>query len=434
MKTRLLLPVYLLLLLLLPTVSYAQGMEPEEVIRAFYEAANVGDVETSMAFFAEDAYYDLIPPPPGLTYPLIGKEAIRARREALAASNAMVVYEIVQVDGNNVTVLSQFVDDGLAEMDIDYLEATVEYVIEDGKIKSFIWTATDESMVKLGIPVDQGPDETATPQTQMTDPEAIYRAAYDAFNAGDVDGAMTYFAEDIVGVLFPPPPGGDTAITGKDLFRQSMEGAVAINMQWALSHFRVDGETATYKVSLEADDFMADLGVYPLAFTGFIVVRDGLIVSEVWSMDESSRLKIAQTMAQEATKDVVRRYMEAWDIADLESLDEILATDFTNHSPPLPADRDGMMQAAADEHIGFPNNVWTIEHIMAEGEMVAVHLRFVGVHEGEFFGVPATGAEVNFTGTLIFRVQAGQITDRWGGADMVSFLTPLGFELVPPTE
>ena len=47
---------------MLPAVSYAQTMEPEDVVMALFEAENAGDVEASMDLFAEDAYYDLIPP------------------------------------------------------------------------------------------------------------------------------------------------------------------------------------------------------------------------------------------------------------------------------------------------------------------------------------------------------------------------------------
>ena len=164
------------------------------------------------------------------------------------------------------------------------------------------------------------------------------------------------------------------------------------------------------------------------------IVQNGQLTTYNITFTAASQAKFDRAFAPLLNKEVVGRYMVAWDKADLAALDEILAADFVNHSPPLPADREGMMQAAVDEHTGFPNNVWTVEQIVAEGDLVAVHVHFEGVHEGEFLGVPATGAEVKFTGTLIFRVQEGQITERWGDADMVSFLTPLGFELVPPTE
>ena len=276
----------------------------------------------------------------------------------------------------------------------------------------------------------QGPDEVEREMSEA-DPESVLRGLFDALNRRDVEGALAFVADHAVGVLTPPPPGSSGLIVGKEEFRERYKAFVAANEQSKFIDLKVTGSTATMRSLIWADEFRA-VGVSPVEVEGTAFVKDGLLQSYTFMLTDQSMNRLMAGIAREANKALIQRYMEAWDQGDLEALDEIFAEDFVNHSPPLPADREGMMQAAADEHIGFPNNVWTIEQIVAEGDMVAVHVHFVGIHEGEFFGVPATGAEVDFTGTLLFRVQEGQIVERWGDADMVGFLSPLGFELVPP--
>jgi hypothetical protein len=162
MKMRLIVVASLALLLALPTVLYAQAMTPEEVVMAMIEAESAGDLEAQIALFADDAVYTLIPLPPDMSGPLVGEDAIRARRAGLAAVNAEGSTEIQQVDGNTVTTLSRYTDDELRGMGIDYIEGIEEYIVQDGKITSYTWTMTDESLAKLMAAM---PPPEALPET-----------------------------------------------------------------------------------------------------------------------------------------------------------------------------------------------------------------------------------------------------------------------------
>ena len=141
---------------------FAQTMSPEDVVLALQEATQTGDIEAQMALFADDAVYNLIPPAPGMSGPLVGKDAVRARREELPDLNAESSIEIRQVDGDTVTGLSRYSDDDLRGMDIDFIEGVEEYVIQDGKISAYTWTITDESMAELMAAM---PPEKALPET-----------------------------------------------------------------------------------------------------------------------------------------------------------------------------------------------------------------------------------------------------------------------------
>jgi hypothetical protein len=149
MKMRWIVLASLILMLVLPTVLYAQAMTPEEVVTAMIAAEEAGDLEAQIALFADDAVYALLPPPPEMPEPIVGKEAIRARRAGLADVNAESSTEITGVEGNTVTTLSRYVDDELRSMGLEYIEGVEEYVIEDGLITSYTWTMTDESLAEM---------------------------------------------------------------------------------------------------------------------------------------------------------------------------------------------------------------------------------------------------------------------------------------------
>jgi hypothetical protein len=82
----------LVVLLVLPAAIYAQGTDPEAVVMAFFEAFNAGDVESAVAYYADDAFWHIQP----FYEPYVGKEAIRAACETMVAGHAVVEYEILQ--------------------------------------------------------------------------------------------------------------------------------------------------------------------------------------------------------------------------------------------------------------------------------------------------------------------------------------------------
>jgi predicted ester cyclase len=53
----------------------------------------------------------------------------------------------------------------------------------------------------------------------------------------------------------------------------------------------------------------------------------------------------------------------------------------------------------------------TVDEMIAEGDQVAVCWTFHGAHQGEYFGVPATGRPVTYSGLNIFRIADGRIAE-----------------------
>jgi limonene-1,2-epoxide hydrolase len=143
MKTRMILLLVLVVLLALPMALYAQETDLEAMITASNEAMNAGDVETVLSHYADDAVFDVVP---FATY--TGKEELRAYFEEAAALNATVEYEILQVEGDTITLKSLYTDDDLRALGLT-LEGIEEVTYQDGKIVAQSWTATDETMAAL---------------------------------------------------------------------------------------------------------------------------------------------------------------------------------------------------------------------------------------------------------------------------------------------
>jgi predicted ester cyclase len=64
---------------------------------------------------------------------------------------------------------------------------------------------------------------------------------------------------------------------------------------------------------------------------------------------------------------------------------------------------------------------------VAEGDLVAVHLRVSGTHQGEFMGAAPTGTRIEVGVMAFLRFGAdGRVSERWTRLDDVALLTQLG--------
>lgn len=150
--------VALVSLVVAPAGVGAQAMDPESVVRAWHEATHAGDVDAALEYLADDATVTLVPPPPGMSGTLQGKDAIRDWYEQQAAGNAESEIIELQVNGNQVTLRETYVDDSLRGMGVQEVELVVEAVVEDGLIQSYTASMTEESLAKLPPPPSEMPE------------------------------------------------------------------------------------------------------------------------------------------------------------------------------------------------------------------------------------------------------------------------------------
>ena len=132
-------------------------------------------------------------------------------------------------------------------------------------------------------------------------------------------------------------------------------------------------------------------------------------------------------MSLDENKEIARRFIDEVFGGDYESVDELVAEDFTPHSwGPMPPGRESLRQAMERVSAGLSDHWMKIDDMIAEGDKVAVRLRSHARHTGTFMGMPATGKEYTITETHVFRIRDGQVVEHWRDGDMLGLMQQLG--------
>ena len=77
-------------------------------------------------------------------------------------------------------------------------------------------------------------------------------------------------------------------------------------------------------------------------------------------------------------------------------------------------------------HAALADYECIIDDIIESGSRAAARMRFRGMHRGLFFGVPATGREVMWSGAAFFTIDAGRIFRLWVLGDIDAVKRQLG--------
>ena len=134
-------------------------------------------------------------------------------------------------------------------------------------------------------------------------------------------------------------------------------------------------------------------------------------------------------MSAEDNKTLVRRYLEEIYRGNYDILDEVVSPEYYAGRPPDSAGRTpGARYAAGFDAIGraFPDIRLSIDAIIAEDELVALHAAVQGMHLGEFRGVAAAGEQATWTATGFRRVRDGKLVEGFASWDWLSALEQLG--------
>lgn len=135
-------------------------------------------------------------------------------------------------------------------------------------------------------------------------------------------------------------------------------------------------------------------------------------------------------------KAIVRQFFDAWNDADFDVIEDVVASDAESHNPfepPVPAGPEGEKQLIELYHSAFPDATLEIEEMVAEGNTVAVRCTATGTHEGEFMGIEPTGTEIEVALFEFAHVMDGQVVESWGLFDAFGLLQQLGV-IEPPGE
>jgi len=138
-------------------------------------------------------------------------------------------------------------------------------------------------------------------------------------------------------------------------------------------------------------------------------------------------------MAAAENKAVIDRFNVALNEGNLDVIDAIFAPDFVGHSPlsPEPIRGPGGYKAflatmgAAMPDLHYPS--WTL---IAEGDLVVIHMSAEGTFTNELMGIPPNGKKVLLWMINIWRFADGKIVEWWHSMDTLGFMQQLG--AIPP--
>jgi steroid delta-isomerase-like uncharacterized protein len=134
----------------------------------------------------------------------------------------------------------------------------------------------------------------------------------------------------------------------------------------------------------------------------------------------------------EENKALARKFLRMFELGDSSMADEIVAADYYNHDAPDPSiGLEGIKAAVTMFKNAFPDAQVKIAFQLTEGDKVVSRYTWSGTHQGEYYGIPATGKQVNWTSTVTFRIADGRIREAWLNSDRLGLMQQLG--VVPMT-
>jgi steroid delta-isomerase-like uncharacterized protein len=142
-------------------------------------------------------------------------------------------------------------------------------------------------------------------------------------------------------------------------------------------------------------------------------------------------------MSAEENKAIVRRFWDVWEQGNIDLVDEVLASNYVNHTPATPEQPtgpEGVKAVVSMFRSAMPDLRVVVEDMIAEGDKVAVRYTLEGTHEGELFGVPPTGQRLSIKSITVERVSDGKIREHWRVTDSLDMMQQLGVVPEPGQE
>ena len=127
--------------------------------------------------------------------------------------------------------------------------------------------------------------------------------------------------------------------------------------------------------------------------------------------------------------ETMRSTYERINAGDIAGFGDLVADDFVEHDDASggPPTKEGTLEFFRSLLVSFPDLRMDVEDLIASDDKAVARVRATATHQGEFMGVPPTGARVEMQLIDIMRFDdAGLVCEHWGVADMLSLMQQLG--------
>jgi steroid delta-isomerase-like uncharacterized protein len=130
------------------------------------------------------------------------------------------------------------------------------------------------------------------------------------------------------------------------------------------------------------------------------------------------RKPVSGSSAIEQNKELVRRIVdEMFNQGRLDVSAEIFGPDFVDRGHEDAADKkdgpEGWAEFVRQIRVALPDLNARIQHMVAEGDYVAMWNTATATHQGELFGIPPSGGQIRLKDFHFFRFSDGKIVEHW---------------------
>ncbi len=124
--------------------------------------------------------------------------------------------------------------------------------------------------------------------------------------------------------------------------------------------------------------------------------------------------------ARQDNKKLLLQFIEeVWNEGNAEASDKYIASKYTiHHDPGDPWDKkvldlQGYKERVRLSRAPFPDQRFSIQDILANGDRVVMTWYWIATHQGDIPGFPATGNQIRMSGVTVYYIEGGRFTGHW---------------------
>lgn len=158
------------------------------------------------------------------------------------------------------------------------------------------------SILGLGLtscatPATQPPPPPTSVPVADNPPEKMVLEMVELLNAGDIEGSLAYFSEDVMSYIIGLPPTGMEVYAGKEQLRTLWQDSVDNHFQWEVAVPRVNRNVVSVSTKTW-HDFTRQLGVAPLSWYDAYEIKDGKIIAYSTTITRESLASLKTALAE----------------------------------------------------------------------------------------------------------------------------------------
>ena len=124
---------------------------------------------------------------------------------------------------------------------------------------------------------------------------------------------------------------------------------------------------------------------------------------------------ISQSVPDDNKEIVTKLFLEVWNKKDFSELEKLLSDSVELHFGSgnfnlAPTDFINIIESW---HEAFPDFQFKINHIIAEDDVVAINVNYVGTHSKKFMNIEPLNNKINVSEMMFFKLKEGQIVEAW---------------------